>query len=154
MKSQASSSDLHFGPMTEQDLDWVVACERDLHAFPWTRGNFVDSLVAGYGCWLLKVEGRRAGYAVMMRVLDEAHLLDISVDRSFQGRGHGAALLDHLREEARRHGATQFFLEVRPSNEAALALYRKHGFEHIGRRRDYYPAVDGREDAIVMRCAL
>lgn len=154
MKTQASSSDLHFVPMTEQDLDWVVACERDLHAFPWTRGNFVDSLVAGHGCWLLKVQGRRAGYAVMMRVLDEAHLLDISVDRSFQGHGHGAALLDHLRDEARRHGATQFFLEVRPSNEAALALYRKHGFEHIGRRRDYYPAVDGREDAIVMRCAL
>lgn len=154
MKLQGSASGMQFVPMTEQDIDWVVACERELHAFPWTRGNFVDSLVAGHGCWILKVNGRRAGYAVMMRVLDEAHLLDISIERSSQGQGHGAALLDHLRKEARRHGVTQFFLEVRPSNEAALALYRKQGFEHIGRRRDYYPAVNGREDAIVMRCVL
>lgn len=143
-----------FVPMFEQDLDWVSAREQELHPFPWTRGNFVDSLGAGYSCWLMKVQGRPVGYAVMMLVLDEAHLLDISVDRGAQRTGNGMALLDHLRSEARRNGAAQFFLEVRPSNEAALALYRKAGFEHIGRRRGYYPAVDGREDAIVMRCAL
>lgn len=145
---------IEFVPMSEQDLDWVVACEHDLHSFPWTRGNFADSLAAGYGCWVMKVGGRPAGYAVMMLVLDEAHLLDISIERRAQGAGHGMALLEHLRDEARRHGATQFFLEVRPSNGPALSLYRKSGFEHVGRRRDYYPAIDGREDAIVMRCAL
>ncbi|ATE62578.1 ribosomal protein S18-alanine N-acetyltransferase [Thauera sinica] len=140
--------------MAEHDLDWVVACEQDLHAFPWTRGNFADSLAAGYSCWVLRVAGRPVGYAVMMLVLDEAHLLDISIDRQAQRGGHGATLLHHLRNEARLHGATQFFLEVRPSNGPALNLYRKHGFEHVGRRRDYYPAADGREDAIVMRCEL
>lgn len=154
MISRATSGEVEFVPMSEGDLDWVVARERELHAFPWTRGNFADSLAAGYSCWLMKAGGQAVGYAVMMLVLDEAHLLDISIDREAQGRGHGAALLGHLRAEARRHGATQFFLEVRPSNAAALSLYRSNGFEHVGRRRDYYPAADGREDAIVMRCAL
>jgi ribosomal-protein-alanine N-acetyltransferase len=141
--------------MTELDLDWVVENEAELHAFPWTRGNFVDSLVAGYGAWILRDTAQPLAYAVMLTVVDEAHLLNISVARPAQRAGIGGRLLRQLFDEARERGASQFFLEVRPSNEAAIALYDRHGFESIGRRRGYYPARDGgREDAIVMRREL
>ncbi len=143
-----------FEPMTEADLDWVVAREAELHPFPWSRGNFADSLAAGHSCWLMWSLGQPLAYAVMLIVLDEAHLLDISVDRAAQGKGVGRKMVDHLRQEARNNGATQLFLEVRPSNLRAIALYRNIGFEQIGRRRDYYPAVGGREDALVMRVGL
>lgn len=144
-----------FTPMTELDLDWVVENEAELHAFPWTRGNFVDSLVAGYGAWVLRDVAQPVAYAVMLTVVDEAHLLNISVARPAQRAGVGGRLLRQLFDEARERGASQFFLEVRPSNEAAIALYQRHGFEPIGRRKGYYPARDGgREDAIVMRREL
>lgn len=141
-------------PMSAADLDWVGAREAELHAFPWTRGNFEDSLAAGHGAWVMRLDTRPLGYAIMMMVLDEAHLLNLSIARQVQGQGYGRVLLDRLCAEARAGGATQLFLEVRPSNEAALALYRKAGFEQIGRRRGYYPAREGREDAIVMRLTL
>lgn len=143
-----------FLPMTDADLDWVVREEQDLHPFPWTRGNFADSLAAGYSGWLMMAEGRQAGYAVVLMVMDEAHLLNISVVRSMQGLGLGRSLLAFVADTVRQRGATQIFLEVRPSNESALALYRNTGFEPIGRRKGYYPAPDGREDAIVMRKGL
>ncbi|WP_332673236.1 ribosomal protein S18-alanine N-acetyltransferase [Aromatoleum sp.] len=144
-----------FAPMTELDLDWVVENEAELHAFPWTRGNFVDSLVAGYGAWVLRDAAQPVAYAVMLTVVDEAHLLNISVAQRAQRAGAGGRLLRQLFDEARARGASQFFLEVRPSNDAAIALYRRHGFEPIGRRKGYYPARDGgREDAIVMRREL
>jgi ribosomal-protein-alanine N-acetyltransferase len=143
-----------FIPMQPEHLDWVGECEAELHAFPWTRGNFVDSMAAGHGSWLMKEGTQNIGYAIVLGVLDEAHLLNISIARAAQGRGHGRRLLDWLHDQARSQGATQFFLEVRPSNETALTLYRSMGFEQIGRRRGYYPGVDGREDAIVMRRGL
>ncbi|MFN4064792.1 ribosomal protein S18-alanine N-acetyltransferase [Parazoarcus communis] len=141
-------------PMTEDDLDWVVEAEALLHAFPWTRGNFADSLAAGYRCSILQSENRRIAYAVVLHVLDEAHLLNISVVASAQRGGAGSLLLEHLRAQALMQGARHFFLEVRPSNEAAIALYRKSGFTEIGRRKAYYPALEGREDAIVMKLDL
>lgn len=144
-----------FVPMTAFDLDWVVRHEAELHAFPWTRANFVDSLAAGYTCRIMRLGDDSAAYAVMLCVLDEAHLLNISVARARQRRGAGSLLLRHLFDEARLAGATQLFLEVRPSNAPALALYGKHGFETVGRRKRYYPAHGGdREDALVMRCEL
>ncbi|QTQ33978.1 ribosomal protein S18-alanine N-acetyltransferase [Aromatoleum bremense] len=149
----AAASD--FSPMTDRDLDWVVDHEAVLHTFPWSRGNFVDSLAAGHSAWVMRVGGSPVAYAVMLMVLDEAHLLNISVAREFQGARLGTALLRHLFAEARRCGASQFFLEVRPSNSAALALYRSHGFQPIGRRKGYYALREGgREDAIVMRLEL
>lgn len=151
---RGGESGLDFSPMTEDDLDWVVENERELHAFPWTRGNFADALRAGYSAWLLRAEGRACAYAVMMEVLDEAHLLNISVARGAQRRGLGAAMLAYVADDARRRGASQLFLEVRPSNTPALALYERMGFEAVGRRRGYYPAPGGREDAIVMRLGL
>jgi [ribosomal protein S18]-alanine N-acetyltransferase len=141
-------------PMGEADLDWVTLHEAELHAFPWTRGNFADSLNAGYSSWIQYTDGCPTAYAVLLLVLDEAHLLNISVLRDTQRRGHGAALLHYLCEQAHARGATQMFLEVRPSNTAALALYERSGFAPIGRRKGYYPAAVGREDAIVMRRAL
>ena len=149
-------------PMTSDDVLWVTEIERDLHAFPWTPGNFNDALSAGYGCWVMQrpsvEEGQDAepfAYAVMLLVLDEAHLLNLTVSRAMQRQGWGSQLLGFLFAQARGQGATQMFLEVRPSNLSALALYRRHKFQPIGRRARYYPAADGaREDAIVMRCRL
>lgn len=147
--------DLTLQAMTEGDLDWVVENELELHAFPWTRGNFADSLGAGYLAQVLRQRGERVAYAVMMLVLDEAHLLNLSVVRSRQGLGLGRAMLEQLFAMAREHGAVQLFLEVRPSNVAARALYLSSGCEPVGRRNRYYPAADGgREDAILMRAAL
>lgn len=144
-----------FAPMAEVDLDWVVANEVILHTFPWTRGNFLDSLRAGYGAWILRLDTAPVAYAVMLQALDEAHILNISVARSAQRSGIGGRLLRFLFEEARRGGCVHVFLEVRPSNEPALCLYRANGFEPVGRRKRYYPADGGgREDAIVMRRSL
>lgn len=149
------SEDLSFDPMEEDDLDWVVDHERDLHAFPWTRGNFVDSLGAGYLAHVLRQGGERVAYAVMMLIMDEAHLLNLSVVRNRQGKGLGRALLARLFDLARQHGAHQLFLEVRPSNAPAIALYEACGCVPVGRRKRYYPAAEGgREDAILMRVGL
>lgn len=136
--------------MTADDLDEVVALEQRIHAFPWTPGNFRDSLAAGHACWLQRENGALAAYAVTMPVVDEVHLLDIGVAPDRQRQGRGAALLAFLCVDARRAGMTRMLLEVRPSNEAALAFYRRLDFAEIGRRRGYYPAHEGREDAIVM----
>lgn len=141
-------------PMLATDLDWVVAVERELHASPWSRGNFGDAMSAGYACWTFWENGSRVAYAILMSVLDEAHLLNLTVAAAHQGRGMGAAVLSFLLDEARRHGAAQCFLEVRESNRVALSLYRARGFEAIGRRKGYYPGRQAREDAIVMRYGL
>lgn len=143
-----------FSPMSEDDLDWVSAHERELHAFPWSRGNFVDALSAGYGCWVVREDDRPLAYGVVLFVLDEAHLLNISVIADAQGRGLGSTLMRYLFVRARENGAASFFLEVRPSNKAARALYDREGFVEIGRRKGYYPAAQGREDAIVMKVGL
>ncbi|MDR2924475.1 MAG: ribosomal protein S18-alanine N-acetyltransferase [Azoarcus sp.] len=142
---------LRFVPMDEQDLGWVVAQEASLHRFPWSLQNFTDSLAAGYSCWLMRDADTPIGYAVVLFVLDEAHLLNISVAREAQGRGLGGQLLGYLISLARNSGVRQFFLEVRPSNLSALALYQRAGFMEIARRKGYYPSKEGREDAIVMR---
>lgn len=143
-----------FAPMSERDLDWVTAQEGILHRFPWSRGNFADSLNAGHSCWLMFESDAPVAYAVVLAVLDEAHLLNISVTRAAQRRGLGRALLGHLLSNARRYDLRHCFLEVRPSNLPALALYRRAGFAEIGRRKAYYPAPEGREDAIVMKLEL
>lgn len=143
---------LSIEPMTEADVAWIVEAESNLHAFPWTRGNFVDSLDAGYACWTMRRNGAPVAYAVLLLVLDEAHLLNISVIEAAQRQGIASRFIAHLVDQARRCGATQMFLEVRPSNEAALGLYRIQAFQAVGRRKHYYPAPGGgREDAIVMR---
>jgi ribosomal-protein-alanine N-acetyltransferase len=144
----------NFAPMGESDLEPVLDIERSLYAFPWTRGNFRDSLRAGYSCWVAREDGEPIGYAVMMLAAGEAHLLNLSVAVHRQRRGHGRSLLAHLVAVAREHGARVLFLEVRPSNEAGKRLYSGGGFEQIGVRRGYYPTEGGREDALVFALNL
>jgi len=143
-----------FAPMQETDLEWVAAQDALLYPFPWSVANFADSMKAGYSCWTMFEGAERVGYAVLMRVLDEAHILNISVLSSRQRCGLGRRLLDHLAAVTRAGGGRELFLEVRPSNAPALALYRRAGFETIGRRKGYYPAAGGREDGLVMRLPL
>lgn len=143
-----------FAPMQPCDIDAVLAVEQDAYPFPWTRANFADSLASGYSAWCCRIGGTLVGHAVMMLVLDEAHLLNITVAPAWQRRGHGAFIMNHLFGVARSYGAKRMFLEVRPSNTQGQALYKRLGFETIGRRRGYYPAGEGREDAVVMALAL
>ncbi len=138
-----------FFPMNERDLDTVVALEASVQAFPWTHGHFADSLKAGYSVWVCRLGGDLVGFSIVMSVIDEAHLLNIAVSPRYQGQGYGARLLRRLMENAAAHGAVKLFLEVRPSNGKAVALYRHFGFREIGRRKNYYPALDGREDALI-----
>jgi len=138
-----------FFPMNERDLHAVAALEASLQTFPWSRGNFADSLSAGHSVWVLRLGGDLVGFSVVMSVIDEAHLLNIGVGRAYQGQGYGARMLRHAMECARLGGAAKLFLEVRPSNERAVELYRHFGFRQIGLRKGYYPAVLGREDGLV-----
>ena len=141
-------------PLREGDLEAVLDIEREIYEFPWTLGNFRDSLRAGYSCWGLRDDARLIGYSVLMLAAGEGHLLNLSIAVASQRRGHGARMLGHLVRVARDYGARVLFLEVRPSNEPAQRLYAAHGFHTIGVRRGYYPARAGREDAIVLSLPL
>jgi [ribosomal protein S18]-alanine N-acetyltransferase len=144
--------------MREEDLAEVMAIERSIYTHPWTRGNFSDSLRAGYACrtWRLpsRLGGELVGYFVLMAAAGEAHLLNLSVAADYQRSGHGSTLLREVAAVAAKLGARNLFLEVRPSNEAAQALYRRFGFRKVAVRRDYYPAHAGREDALVLTLPL
>jgi len=140
--------------MTGADLGTVSAIEEAIYPYPWSRGNFSDSLAAGYHCWIVECAGEVAGYAVVMVAADEAHLLNLSVAARWQRRGIGREALRFALKLARECGAEKILLEVRPSNDAAIALYESAGFAEIARRRGYYPAGDAREDAVVMHLAL
>jgi [ribosomal protein S18]-alanine N-acetyltransferase len=141
-------------PMREVDLDTVMAIERRAYPYPWTPGIFRDCLRAGYPAWVLHEAARIIGYGVVSIAADEAHVLNICIEPTLHGRGHGRRLLRALVDIARGHGARRVYLEVRPSNPHAIALYHDEGFNEIGRRPRYYPARNGREDAIVMAMEL
>ena len=141
-------------PMRAADLERVMELEPALYAHPWTRGNFDDSLTAGYSCWVVECGGALAGYGVLMIGVREAHLLNLSVATAWQRRGFGRKLLEHFVHIARGSDAAHMFLEVRPSNVAARRLYVEYGFREITVRRGYYPSGRGREDAILMGVAL
>ena len=140
--------------MHRSDLDAVMAIEPSLYTHPWTRGNFTDSLKTGYRCHVYESDGEVIGYAVMMLVLDEAHLLNISIAQPFQGRGFGRSLLQEMAAIAKKYHALTMFLEVRTSNKVAISLYESMGFNEFSVRKGYYPTVHGREDAILMGLAL
>lgn len=149
LQAQAS-----FRSMRDSDLDEVARIEPTIFPYPWSRGNFSDSLKSGYECRVYGQQGQIIGYAVLMLVLDEAHLLNISIAAPWQGKGCGRQLLAHMMDIARERGALNMFLEVRPSNHAALGLYESMGFNEMAIRRAYYPAPNGREDAVLMGTAL
>ena len=140
--------------MTHQDIARVMLIENDIYPFPWTAGNFADSLAADYCCWLHFDGSKLAAYAVVVIGAGEAHLLNLSIARVQQGRGLGARMLAVLMAQAHHDGAHNMLLEVRPSNTAGIALYTKAGFTQLGQRRGYYPAHHGREDALVFGRSL
>ena len=141
-------------PMGPADLGQVMEIENDIYEFPWTRGNFNDSMSSGYSCWAFVDGSQMIGYCVVMLAADEAHLLNLSIARSWQGRGYGRALLEHAMQMIHEHGAQSMLLEVRPSNAVGRHLYQKAGFAQVGLRKGYYPALRGREDALVLRRKL
>mgnify|MGYP006227808875 CR=1 FL=1 len=146
---------LQLRPMEPADLRQVLAIETQVYEFPWTLGIFQDCLRVGYCCWLAELDKRVIGYGVMSVVIDESHILNLCVHPDWQGQGLGRKLIQRMLKLARQHGAETAFLEVRKSNQAALALYNGLGFVEVGRRRDYYPAAEsGREDAVVMSLEL
>ncbi|CAB3677069.1 tRNA (adenosine(37)-N6)-threonylcarbamoyltransferase complex dimerization subunit type 1 TsaB [Achromobacter pestifer] len=151
-KAQPSLAPLVPQPLTEADLDEVVALEAHVQAFPWTRGNFADALAAGYGAWVLRRDGKVAGFCILMFAPDVAHLLVIAVDKHLHRQGLGGVLLDWCEQQARQRGLEGVLLEVRPSNASAVSFYQHHGYLQIGVRRGYYPAAKGaREDALVLQ---
>lgn len=142
-------------PLMMDDIDEIVVIEKSVYDFPWTAGNFRDSLKAGYSCWVYRnPSDELVGYGVLMFGVDEAHLLNLSVAKSFQRMGHGAHLLEHFLRVAQNHQAKLLFLEVRPTNLAGRALYARYEFQHVGTRKAYYPSFHGREDALVLSRSL
>ena len=141
--------------MTQADVDAVLGIEQAVQRFPWTRGNFVDALNSDYLCCVdeTKEEGIR-GYAILMQAVDEAELLNIGVAAAQQRKGLGRAMLAEMLDAARAKQLRRVFLEVRPSNVAAIALYRSVGFSEIGVRRGYYQNANGSEDAVTMAYEL
>lgn len=147
------SSSTEFRLMQMQDLDAVVALEEKTFSHPWTRKLYEDAL-SSYECWMMYVGSEHVGHGVISQVLDEAHLLNIAIAVEQQGKGLGLQLLEHLMQRAGERGCVECFLEVRDSNKSAYRLYERFGFNEIGRRRDYYPVLNGHEDALVMVCTL
>jgi len=137
------------------DLDQVSQIEEQAYAFPWTPGNLRDSLAAGHLFPALKQGNMLIAYSILMPVLDEVHLLNLTVASNFQGQGWGTEMLRvSMRLAATALDGKSMLLEVRPSNTVGLALYEKHGFKSIGIRKQYYPAENGREDALILRRVL
>lgn len=141
-------------PMHGEDLDAVWDIEQRAYAYPWSKGIFVDCLHVPYVCEVIEEAGQTIGYSVMSLAGDEAHLLNLCLDEPARGRGLGARVLERLMGRATREGARVMYLEVRPSNVAAIALYRRAGFTRVGVRRNYYRATGGREDALLLARSL
>jgi [ribosomal protein S18]-alanine N-acetyltransferase len=136
------------------DVATVATLERRSYTFPWSDAIFRDCLRAGYYCCVAEVDHIVMGYAIMSTGAGEAHVLNLCVAEAFRCRGIGTQLLGHLMEFARSLGVVDVFLEVRPSNTAAIRLYQSLSFSQIGMRRGYYQAESGREDAVVLRRTL
>jgi ribosomal-protein-alanine N-acetyltransferase len=154
MSAVFKSMEAGFEPMTDERLEQVVAIERRAYDHPWTRGNFSDSLRSGYHAQILGAADTVLGYFVAMQGVDEVHLLNITVEPIWQGQGWGRLMLDALALWSRAQGAQWLWLEVRTTNVRAQEVYQRYGFRRVGERRNYYPAHQGREDAIVMSLKL
>ncbi len=151
MSARVITRDPELRLMRAADLSTVAGMERAAYEYPWTEGIFRDCLRVGYHCLVLEGDGGSLqGYAIMSVAADEAHLLNLCIRSNRRRCGLGRDLLRQLLADARLAGARRMFLEVRPSNEAALALYASEGFVEIGRRPRYYRAREGREDAVVL----
>jgi tRNA threonylcarbamoyladenosine biosynthesis protein TsaB len=146
---------VEMSPMTALDLGDIERIEASVQAFPWTRRNFADALAAGYDTCVLRRAGRVLGFCILMHAPDVSHLLVIAVDKTMHRQGLGSRLIAWCVDRSRQRGIEGLLLEVRPSNEGAIAFYVRHGFRRVGLRRGYYPAGRGRrEDAVVMQKAV
>lgn len=155
MSAVFKTVEARFEPLTEARLDELLLIEQSAYRQPWSRGNFTDSLRAGYQAQMLVADGTILGYFVAMKGVDEVHLLNITVAPIYQGQGWSRVMLDALAIWSRAQGAQWLWLEVRVSNARALQVYERHGYRRVGERRGYYPAADGqREDAVVMSFKL
>lgn len=154
MSAVIKESLLNFRPMMEDDLNDVMGIEKSAYPFPWTRTIFQDCLRMGYSGWVLERDAEIISYGILSVAVGECHILNICVRPDLQGLGYGEMMLEHMLEVAQRHNADMAFLEVRPSNDPAMRLYKKNGFDEVGMRRNYYPDRNGREDAVIMARSL
>ena len=141
-------------PMNLSDLPAIMAIEQRAYEYPWTEGIFLDCLRVGYCCWVCISGGEIVGYAVMSAGGGEAHVLNICVSPEYRRQGLGHRLLDHLLNLAQQYNSDTVLLEVRASNLAAIGLYRNMEFNEIGMRMGYYPAPNGKEDAVILARSL
>lgn len=155
MSALPNPAEAELEPMSEDRLAPVVVLEQRVYAHPWTHGNFVDSLRAGYHARMLVAGAGLVGYYVAMKGVDEVHLLNITVAPEHQRQGWGRLMLDALTLWARAEGVQWLWLEVRASNVQAQRTYERYGYRRVGERRNYYPAGAGkREHAVVMSLKL
>ncbi|MEJ2344356.1 MAG: ribosomal protein S18-alanine N-acetyltransferase [Gammaproteobacteria bacterium] len=154
MSAILQRGEVQFRAMQESDLRAVMDIERRGYPQPWTEGIFRDCMRVGYYCRVSELHDTIVGYGVMSSGAGESHILNICVDRDWQNQGLGHLLMEHLLQAARRLHSHTVLLEVRPSNKPAVALYTSLGFNEVGVRRAYYPAADGREDALIMARVL
>lgn len=145
---------LTYEVVTQERYDDAFKLQEVCHAFPWSRGQFYDCLTPPYFSYQVIYQGKVIGYYVGLHVSVEITLMDIGIAPEHRGRGLGKALLKHFLRESNKLQAEEAWLEVRVSNHAAIALYQQMGFEEIERRKDYYPAENGSEDALIMRLIL
>ena len=141
--------DIEINKMLETDLSSVVSIERNSYDYPWNENIFRDCLLSGYTCVVAKKSDLIVGYAILSSALNEAHILNFCIDKGYRNLGFGHQLLDFLINQSKVNSIEKIFLEVRPSNIKAIALYIKKGFEKIAKRPSYYRHVNGREDADV-----
>lgn len=139
--------------MTAADLPEVFRIEQASHPSPWPMKGLQESLQQHHAYVLVTSAGELGGFAVVQRILDEAHLLDIAIDPSLRGQGLGRELLRRLMDEELADGISIWFLEVRVSNQAAISLYQSLGYNELSIRRNYYDGPDGKEDALLMACS-
>ncbi len=148
------AAELRVRAMQLDDVESVHAQEIRNYEHPWTPGIIKDCIKTGYECMQLLLEDRLIGYYVLQVAANEAHLLNICIDKPLQNKGYALQLLRIAIKSAVKLQATELFLEVRPSNRRAIKLYEGMGFNEIGLRPNYYDASHGREDAIVMALNL
>ena len=144
-----SEDGLSFRRMTLADVKQVMTIEREVYEFPWTERIFSDCIRVGYQCWMTSLKQRIVGHAVISVTAGESHILNLSIGREHQRQGFGRQFIEFLVDQARAQDAQTMLLEVRPSNTAAISCYNAAGFNEIGSRKDYYPAANGREDALL-----
>jgi ribosomal-protein-alanine N-acetyltransferase len=144
-----SDRELWFRRMTLADVERVMKVEEEVYEFPWTVKIFSDCIRVGYCCWLALQQQNIVGHAVISVTAGESHMLNLSIARQYQRKGFGRQFIEFLIQQAQAKQAQTMLLEVRPSNTAAINCYNSAGFNEIGLRKNYYPAPQGREDALL-----